>query len=58
MDNKALATLLFPETTLLPQDMENKYPERQLPDNAAVTRIGPSPTGFVHLENRRYRQQA
>ena len=24
MDNKALATLLFPETTLLPQDMENK----------------------------------
>lgn len=51
MDNKALATLLFPETTLLPQDMENKYPERQLPDNAAVTRIGPSPTGFVHLGN-------
>ena len=51
MDNKALADLLFPDSTLTAEDMEKRYPERDLPEGAAVTRIGPSPTGFVHLGN-------
>ena len=30
---------------------ETKYPERELPEEAMVTRYGPSPTGSVHLGN-------
>jgi glutamyl-tRNA synthetase len=51
MDNFALAKLLFPDVTASPEDMEAKYPQRDLPEGAFVTRIGPSPTGFVHLGN-------
>lgn len=31
------------------QDLENKYPKRDLPVGAEVFRASPSPTGFVHL---------
>ena len=31
------------------QDLENKYPKRDLPAGAEVLRVSPSPTGFVHL---------
>ena len=51
MDYNALAELLFPESTLTREDIEARYPERDLPEGAFVTRIGPSPTGFVHLGN-------
>ncbi len=51
MDYSVLANLLFPEVTLRPEDMEAKYPQRQLPEGAVVTRMAPSPTGFVHLGN-------
>ncbi len=51
MDNKELARLLFPDVTLTMEDMEARYPARALPEGACVTRIGPSPTGFVHLGN-------
>ena len=51
MDYNALAELLFPESTLTREDIEARYPERDLPEDAFVTRIGPSPTGFVHLGN-------
>lgn len=51
MDNSKLAELLFPDATLTPEDMEKRFPQRDLPENACVTRIGPSPTGFVHLGN-------
>ena len=34
-----------------PEDYEKLYPARNLPEGAKVTRIGPSPTGFVHLGN-------
>ena len=30
-------------------DLENKYPKRDLPIGAEVVRVSPSPTGFVHL---------
>ena len=51
MDHKVLADLLFPQVTVTPEEMEEKYPERQLPEGAIVTRMAPSPTGFVHLGN-------
>ncbi len=51
MDNKALAELLFPDVTETREQTEARFPERQLPEGACVTRIGPSPTGFVHLGN-------
>ena len=51
MDYTALAGLLFPDVTDTPQSLEEKYPLRQLPEGAVVTRMAPSPTGFVHLGN-------
>lgn len=51
MDYNALADLLFPDVTDKPEDMEKRFPPRELPKGACVTRIGPSPTGFVHLGN-------
>lgn len=49
MDYNYLADLLFPHIKELPEDVEAKYPPRQLPEGAKVTRFAPSPTGFVHF---------
>ncbi|MDF2541716.1 MAG: Glutamyl/glutaminyl-tRNA synthetase, class Ic, catalytic domain [Herbinix sp.] len=49
--SKELADLLFPDVKRTPEDMEKLYPKRELSENSKVTRIGPSPTGFVHLGN-------
>ena len=51
MDYQALSALLFPNVTETPASLEEKYPLRQLPEGAVVTRMAPSPTGFVHLGN-------
>lgn len=51
MDNQKLAELLFPHITKTPEDYEAMYPQRDLPAGAKVTRLGPSPTGFIHLGN-------
>ena len=51
MDHNFLANLLFPQVTITPEQMEEKYPIRELPEGAVVTRMAPSPTGFVHLGN-------
>ena len=51
MDYQALAQLLFPHVTDTPESLEEKYPLRELPEGAVVTRMAPSPTGFVHLGN-------
>jgi len=51
MDNEKLAELLFPDIKNTLDYYENKYPQRDLPPKAEVTRIGPSPTGFIHLGN-------
>lgn len=49
MDYNYLADLLYPNITTLPADIETRYPQRQLPEGAKVTRFAPSPTGFVHF---------
>ena len=49
MNFELLAELLFPNVNETPEDMERKYPPRQLPEGAKVTRFAPSPTGFVHF---------
>ena len=46
-----LAELLFPNIKNTREYYEEKYPDRNLSDNAMVTRYGPSPTGSVHLGN-------
>lgn len=51
MDWKYLADKLFPHITETPEQVEARYPKRELPEGAKVTRMGPSPTGFMHLGN-------
>jgi len=52
MDYKKLADLLFPNISKTIEYYENElYPERKLPEGAKVTRLAPSPTGFIHLGN-------
>ena len=50
-ERKELAELLFPNIKHDRAYYEEKYPERNLPEGAMVTRYGPSPTGSVHLGN-------
>ena len=51
MDYQALADLLFPDVTDTPEALEERFPLRNVPEGAVVTRMAPSPTGFVHLGN-------
>ncbi len=50
-DNLKLAELLFPDITKTPDDMEAQFPPRNLKEGARVTRLAPSPTGFLHFGN-------
>ena len=49
MDYNYLADLLYPNITATPEQMEARFPKRELPEGAKVTRFAPSPTGFVHF---------
>ena len=49
MDYQKLADLLFPHVTETPAECEARFPARNLPEGAKVTRFAPSPTGFVHF---------
>ena len=40
---------LFPADLPEPAEWEQRYPPRDLPADAHVTRLAPSPTGFIHL---------
>ena len=51
MDYQALAQLLFPNVTETCEEVEARFPARNLPEGAVVSRMAPSPTGFVHLGN-------
>ena len=50
-EREELAEILFPNIKHDRDYYEKKYPKRDLPEGAMVTRYGPSPTGFVHLGN-------
>ena len=43
-----LADLIFPDITETIEDLEKRYPARNLKEGARVTRFAPSPTGFLH----------
>ena len=48
MNYQDLANLVFPDAKDI-KYYEEKYPERNLPEGAKVTRYAPSPTGFIHI---------
>lgn len=47
-DYEELANLIFPEITETIDDLEKRYPSRNLGEDAIVDRFAPSPTGFLH----------
>ncbi|MDQ2791507.1 MAG: glutamate--tRNA ligase family protein [Actinomycetota bacterium] len=49
MLDRVVIDALFPADLSEPAHWEQRYPSRELPEGAAVTRFGPSPTGFVHI---------
>lgn len=64
-DFKDLANLIFPNITTTVEDLEKRYPQRNLAEGAMVTRFAPSPTGFLHtgslftsLVSSRYAKQS
>lgn len=51
MDYKQLSDWLFPTVTTTIDELEKRYPPRDLAEGAMITRLGPSPTGFIHIGN-------
>ncbi len=52
MDLNKLANVLIPDENVKCLDeYEKQYPERNLEKGAQVTRLAPSPTGFMHIGN-------
>ena len=51
MDTILLSNLLFPNVTMTEEELAERYPARNAPEGAVITRMAPSPTGFVHLGN-------
>ena len=49
MTREEYANMLLPKAMHDRAYYEEKYKKRNLPNDAMVTRIGPSPTGFVHI---------
>lgn len=49
MDYNKLAQLLFPDIDKAPEYYDEKFPRRNLPEDAKITRFAPSPTGFLHI---------
>ena len=48
-ENIQLANILFPDVKETPEDVEKRYPKRDLKEGESVLRLAPSPTGFLHI---------
>lgn len=48
-EQQKIANLLYPNCKLTIEDIKQKYPKRILKEGGEVTRIAPSPTGFLHI---------
>ena len=48
VSNQELANIIFPDIKETIEDLEKRYPIRNLAEGAEVTRFAPSPTGFLH----------
>ena len=46
--HEELAELIFPNIKESLEDLEKRYPDRNLKEGSKVTRFAPSPTGFLH----------
>ncbi len=46
---KKIIDLLFPSTLATVEELERKFPLRNLEEGAKVMRVAPSPTGFMHI---------
>ena len=52
MNYEKIADILIPDADIKPLEYyEELYPERGLEKGAEVTRLAPSPTGFMHIGN-------
>ncbi len=51
MDYKKLTDLIFTENLPTLEEILQKYPRRELKEGTKITRMAPSPTGFMHLGN-------
>lgn len=49
MDNNKLAELIFPNIKGTVEELEARFPKRNLEEGAYVTRFAPSPTGYMHI---------
>lgn len=46
-----ILSLLFPNDLPAIKEIEKRYPQRKLPKGAVVSRLAPSPTGYLHIGN-------
>lgn len=51
MDYQLLSDWLFPDVHTTINELEERFPERKIAQDAMMTRLGPSPTGFIHIGN-------